>query len=134
MFIGTIRLQIGLYLQYFRNIYTFIQILFSHVIFKYLFQSFSHPKIRYEHGVLDYPAVINFVLDQTNNTKVYVIGHSQGTTGLMTLLSERPEFNQYIAAASLLAPIAFLNNSDSFTHGFGDAVLLFKVSEFIFDI
>lgn len=59
------------------------------------------------------------------------VGHSQGTTGLMTLLSEKPEYNEYVAAASLLAPIAFLNNSDSLTHGVGDAVLLFKVNDYL---
>lgn len=92
----------------------------------------------YEHGIHDYPAVIDYVLQQTNQTKVYVVGHSQGTTGLMTLLSEKPEYNDYVAAASLLAPIAYLNNSDSFTHSVGDAALLFKVivglTEFILRI
>lgn len=81
----------------------------------------------YEHGIYDYPAVIDYILHHTNNTKVYVVGHSQGTTGLMTLLSEKPEYNEFVAAASFLAPIAFLNNSDALTHIAGDAILLFKV-------
>lgn len=88
----------------------------------------------YEHGIHDYPAVIDYVREQTNNTKVFVVGHSQGTTGLMTLLSEKPEYNEYVAAASLLAPIAFLNNSDSLTHGVGDAVLVFKVKSLLFTL
>lgn len=86
----------------------------------------------YEHGIYDYAAVIDYILHHTNNTKVYVIAHSQGTTGLMTLLSEKPEYNEYVAAASLLAPIAYLNNSDSLTHIVGDAVLFFQVHGNVF--
>lgn len=81
----------------------------------------------YELAIYDYPAVIDYVLKETNNSKVYIIGHSQGTTTLMTLLSERPEYNEYVAAASLLAPVGYLNNSDSLTHLFGNTWLKLKV-------
>lgn len=39
------------------------------------------------------------------------VAHSQGTTTLMAMLSELPEYNQYIAAASLMAPVGYLGNS-----------------------
>lgn len=65
----------------------------------------------YELAIYDYPAVIDFVRKETGNEKVYIVAHSQGTTTLMALLSEIPEYNQYIAAASLMAPVGYLSNS-----------------------
>lgn len=41
---------------------------------------------------------------------MYTVAHSQGTTCLMTLLSERPEYNDYIYAASLMAPVAYVKH------------------------
>lgn len=70
----------------------------------------------YELAIYDYPAVIDYVRDETNNSKVFIIGHSQGTTTLMTLLSEKTEYNQKVAAASLITPVGYLNNSDSLLH------------------
>lgn len=63
-------------------------------------------------GVYDHPVVIDYILSVTGNEKVFYVGHSQGTTTLMVLLSERPEYNQKIYAASLLAPVAYMNHSD----------------------
>lgn len=81
----------------------------------------------YELGVYDYPAVINYVRQETQQEKVYYIAHSQGTSGLMTLLSERPEYNQFVAAASLLAPIGYMSHLDTLSHTVGDMFLLFQV-------
>lgn len=61
----------------------------------------------YEMGIYDLPAVIDYVRKMTSNRKVYYIGHSQGTTSLMTLLSEKPEYNEKIHIASLLAPVGY---------------------------
>lgn len=62
----------------------------------------------YEIGIHDTSRVIDYVLEKTNNQKLYYIGFSQGTTTLMVLLSERPEYNDKILAASLLAPIGYI--------------------------
>ena len=62
----------------------------------------------FEIGVYDNAAVIDYVLEKTNTAKVYFIGLSQGTTTLMVLLSERPEYNEKIAAASLIAPVGYM--------------------------
>lgn len=59
----------------------------------------------------DYPATIDYVRAKTQSQQVYFVGHSQGTTSLFVLLSERPEYNQKIVAASLLAPVAYLGHS-----------------------
>lgn len=93
----------------------------------------------YEMGIYDLPAVIDYVQKTTSNQKVYYIGHSQGilvirilntaywvltlfndtfitkgTTSLMTLLSEKPEYNEKIHIASLLAPVGYTNHLDPF--------------------
>lgn len=71
-----------------------------------------HP-LRYEMGVHDQPAIIDYVLAKTNTSKVGYIGYSQGTTSLLVMLSERPEYNDKIYAASLMAPVGYIYYSDS---------------------
>ncbi|XP_055325866.1 lipase 3-like [Sitodiplosis mosellana] len=66
----------------------------------------------YEMGIYDHPAVIDYILKETGNEKLYFVGHSQGTTSIMVLLSEKPEYNAKIYAASLMAPVGYMNNSD----------------------
>lgn len=44
----------------------------------------------------DYPATIDYVLQQTGSSQVYYLAHSQGTTSLFVLLSELPEYNQKV--------------------------------------
>ncbi|XP_055295162.1 lipase 1-like [Sitodiplosis mosellana] len=65
----------------------------------------------YQLAIHDYPAVIDYVRHETGNSKVFIVAHSQGSTTLMTLLSQLPEYNQYVAAVSLLAPVGYLGNS-----------------------
>lgn len=66
----------------------------------------------YEMGTKDYPAIIDYVLAKTSNSKLYVIAHSQGTSATMTLLSERPNYNAKMRAVSLLAPVGYLDHSN----------------------
>lgn len=61
-----------------------------------------------EIGQFDLPAMIDYVLRLTGRQKVLYVGHSQGTTSLLALLASRPEYNQKIAQAHLLAPAAFM--------------------------
>lgn len=60
-----------------------------------------------EIGQFDLPAMIDYVLAYTKAPKVLYVGHSQGTTSLIVLLSTRPEYNQKIAQAHLLAAVAY---------------------------
>ena len=62
----------------------------------------------FEIGVYDNAAVVDYVLEKMNTDKVYFIGMSQGSTTILVLLSERPEYNDKIAAASLLVPIGYM--------------------------
>lgn len=44
---------------------------------------------------------------------LFYVAHSQGGTLFYVMLSERPEMNDKIRAAALLAPSSFLNNTQS---------------------
>lgn len=70
------------------------------------FWSFSY----HEMGILDLPAIIDYVLSQTNVPKLHFIGHSQGTAAFFVMASERPEYNEKIELMHALAPIAFLKH------------------------
>lgn len=67
----------------------------------------------HEIGLYDLSAMIDYVLDKTNNTQVYYVGHSQGTTVLFVLLSLRPDYNQKIIQAHLFSPAAFYSHNQN---------------------
>lgn len=61
----------------------------------------------HEIGFYDLPAMIDYMLNTTKASKVFYVGHSQGTTSFLVLMSTRPEYNSKIIQAHLLAPSAF---------------------------
>lgn len=63
-----------------------------------------------EIGYYDVPASIDYVLNETGETKVHYIGHSQGTTAFFMMASERPEYQSKIQTAHAMAPAVFLNH------------------------
>ncbi|CAB0019808.1 unnamed protein product [Nesidiocoris tenuis] len=65
----------------------------------------------HEMGYYDLPAVIDFILEKTEQTQLIYSGHSQGTTEFFVLASTRPEYNARIKAAALMAPIAYLDGA-----------------------
>lgn len=65
----------------------------------------------HEIGVYDIPAIIDHILNTTNQKKLNYIGHSQGTTSFFVLASMRPEYNEKLLDVHLLAPVANLNNT-----------------------
>lgn len=71
------------------------------------FWNFSFPDI----GMFDLSATIDYVREETEQRKVFFVAHSQGASCLLALLSEKPEYNRRIAAASLMAPIGYLGNA-----------------------
>jgi lysosomal acid lipase/cholesteryl ester hydrolase len=50
------------------------------------------------------------MLEQTNSSRAFYVGHSQAAACLMVLLSMRPKYNEKIIQAHLLAPAVFMNN------------------------
>ncbi|CAB0033917.1 unnamed protein product [Trichogramma brassicae] len=61
----------------------------------------------HEMGVYDHPANIDYILNATGKEAVIYIGHSMGTTSSYVLLSTRPEYNDKVALAISLAPVAY---------------------------
>ncbi|KAH8382220.1 hypothetical protein KR009_002448 [Drosophila setifemur] len=71
----------------------------------------------HEIGYYDIAAAIDYTLSTENGkgqTGIHYVGHSQGTTVVMVLLSARPEYNAKVKTVHLLAPVAFMNHMDDF--------------------
>lgn len=64
-------------------------------------------------GIYDIRALLEFVLNQTSESTISYVGHSQGAGTLLILLSTMPEFNSYINEAHLLTPAVFLKEAKS---------------------
>lgn len=64
----------------------------------------------HEIGFYDLPAMIDYVLNTTQSSRTFYVGHSQGATVLMVLLTTRTEYNEKIAQAHLMAPPVFMKN------------------------
>ncbi|CRK94337.1 CLUMA_CG007852, isoform A [Clunio marinus] len=79
---------------------------------KYLFNCKEFWKFSFhEIGLFDLPAMLNFVFDYTKDSKTFYVGHSQGGSSLLALLSSLPKYNEKIIQAHLLTPAAFMKNS-----------------------
>jgi lysosomal acid lipase/cholesteryl ester hydrolase len=63
----------------------------------------------HEIGYYDLPAMINYILGLTGKPGLFYVGHNQGTTALLALLSTRPDYNPKIFHAHMMAPIAFMD-------------------------
>lgn len=73
------------------------------------FWSFSWHEI----GVFDLPAMIDYVLVQSEKPNLHYIGHSQGTTAFFVMCSQRPEYNEKIIMMNALAPVAYAKHIKS---------------------
>ncbi|XP_034472788.1 lipase 1 [Drosophila innubila] len=77
-----------------------------------------HPLMRqfwdfsfHEIGVYDIPATIDYMLDRSKGYKqVHYVGHSQGTTSVFVMGSERPEYMKKVKLLQALAPVAYFDN------------------------
>lgn len=63
----------------------------------------------HEIGFYDLPAMIDFMLMTTGSSKAFYVGHSQGTTSFVVCMSSRPDYNQKIIRAHLMAPAVFMS-------------------------
>ncbi|XP_061394498.1 lipase 3-like, partial [Musca vetustissima] len=69
----------------------------------------------HELGTIDLPTTIDYILNETQQTALHYIGHSQGTTIAMVLLSTQPEYNQKFKTTHMLAPISYMTSARSFS-------------------
>ncbi|XP_017052390.1 lipase 3-like [Drosophila ficusphila] len=82
-------------------------------------RSTSHPDFWrfswHEIAYYDIAAAIDYTLSTENGEGqegIHYVGHSQGTTVMFVLLSSRPEYNDKIKTAHMLAPVAFMDHMD----------------------
>lgn len=64
----------------------------------------------HEIGFYDLPAMIDFVLAATGASKIFYVGHSQGTTSCLVFLSTHPEYNDKMVQVHLMSPAAFMGH------------------------
>ncbi|XP_058817939.1 lipase 3-like [Topomyia yanbarensis] len=65
----------------------------------------------HELGLLDLPAMVDYILKRTQRNQLHFIGHSQGATQFLVLNSIRPAYNAKFASVHLSAPVAFMHHS-----------------------
>ncbi|CAH1639490.1 unnamed protein product [Spodoptera littoralis] len=70
---------------------------------KYEFFDFSWEEI----GMIDLPAMIDYILKTTGKDQLHYIGHSQGGTVFLVMASMLPEYNNKIASAHLCAGVGY---------------------------
>ncbi|XP_052130426.1 lipase 3-like [Frankliniella occidentalis] len=93
----------------------------------------------HEIGSQDLPALIDHVLNATNQTSLHYVGHSQGTTTFFVMGSERQEYMAKVKTFVALAPIAFVNDIRSIPvrlmavapNALGDLIRLMGANEFL---
>lgn len=62
-------------------------------------------------GVYDLPAMIDYILEETGQDKLFIIGFSQGTTTTLIMLSEKPDYNKKIRLFTALGPASYVGNN-----------------------
>ncbi|XP_037904465.1 lipase 3-like [Hermetia illucens] len=76
-----------------------------------------HPKSKsfwdfsfHQIGYYDLPAMIDYILQITGESRLNYAGHSQGTLVFFIMTSLRPEYNIKIRSMHALAPVVFMGN------------------------
>jgi len=64
-------------------------------------------------GTYDIPAMIDRIRNITGQDKIFFIGFSMGTTAYMIMANQKPEYQQYIQLANLMAPVAYVDHMKS---------------------
>ncbi|XP_041452307.1 uncharacterized protein LOC111077818 [Drosophila obscura] len=67
----------------------------------------------HEIGIYDITKSIELIQDVTGQSAVHYVGHSQGCTSFLAMLSMRPEYNQRIKTSHLLGPAVFMGKMPS---------------------
>ena len=64
-------------------------------------------------GIYDVPAMIDHIIEQTKQEKIFMVTHSQGGSAFFVMASERPEYQEKIIALFALAPAVFISRTKS---------------------
>ena len=64
-------------------------------------------------GIYDVPAMIDHIIEQTKQEKIFMVTHSQGGSAFFVMASERPEYQEKIIAVFALAPAVFISRTKS---------------------
>ncbi|XP_073821890.1 lipase 3-like [Musca autumnalis] len=67
----------------------------------------------HELGTIDLPTTIDYILNETQQSGLHYIGHSQGTTIAMVMLTTQPEYNAKLKTTHMFAPISFMTSARS---------------------
>ncbi|XP_033227336.1 lipase 3-like [Belonocnema kinseyi] len=65
----------------------------------------------HESGVIDMPETIDFILNQTGKSELFLVCYSQACTELVVMGSLKPEYNKKITLALNMAPPVFFGHS-----------------------
>ncbi|XP_021707072.1 lipase 3 [Aedes aegypti] len=65
----------------------------------------------HEQGFYDLPAMIDTVLNETQQQRLRLLVYSEGGAMAMVMLSTRPEYNDKLIALDAMAPAAFVSNT-----------------------
>lgn len=61
----------------------------------------------------DLPVIISKILSLTKLNKIDCVGHMEGATALLVLLSQKPNYNQKFNRLVTLGPVAFMEHSSN---------------------
>lgn len=75
----------------------------------HFFMNFSF----HEQAYYDLPAMTDYIINTTGQSKIFYVGHSRGSTMIYVLLSLRPEYNDKFHLILNFAPVVYLRNSRS---------------------
>jgi triacylglycerol lipase len=75
-----------------------------------------------EIALFDLPAIIQFIMKNTNHSCLTYIGFSQGASAMLALLSTQTKYNDVIKPCVLIAPVTKTTHS-KFVTGFGNTII-----------
>lgn len=64
----------------------------------------------HEMGKYDIPAMVDYILNFTQQPSLHYIGHSQGTTQFFVFGALHPEYHSKIETMHALSPVVFMKN------------------------
>lgn len=67
----------------------------------------------HEHGSMDLPAMVDYILGVTREPSLTFIGHSMGSTAFLVTAAVRPEYDKLINGAFLMGPVGDLSHHNN---------------------